>query len=212
MNHEGISSFGLRHLFHIIQKGWVPSMRVITGTAKGRKLITADGLDVRPTSDRVKEAMFSIVQFDVPGATVLDLFAGSGQLGIEALSRGAELCVFIDNSRHSQEIVKENLKNTGLFSKSRVVSAEYSSFLTGTKDIFDIALLDPPYHMFFRPRELKLITPNLSDRGIILCEHAIDENVPERCADFVIDKQYKFGKIMITAYRRITSNQTELSK
>ena len=82
LNHEGISSFGLRHLFHIIQKGWVPSMRVITGTAKGRKLITADGLDVRPTSDRVKEAMFSIVQFDVPGATVLDLFAGSGQLSV----------------------------------------------------------------------------------------------------------------------------------
>ncbi len=187
-------------------------MRVITGTAKGRKLITADGLDVRPTSDRVKEAMFSIVQFDVPGATVLDLFAGSGQLGIEALSRGAELCVFIDNSRHSQEIVKENLKNTGLFSKSRVVSAEYSNFLTGTKDRFDIALLDPPYHKDILPHALELLTPKMSDRGIILCEHAIDENVPERSADFAIDKQYKFGKIMITVYRRIASEQTELSE
>ena len=99
-----------------------------------------------------------------------------------------------------------------MFSKSRVVSAEYSSFLTGTKDFFDIALLDPPYHKDILPRALELLTPKMSDRGIILCEHAIDENVPERCADFVIDKQYKFGKIMITAYRRITSDQTELSK
>ena len=143
---------------------------------------------------------------------MLDLFAGSGQLGIEALSRGAELCVFIDNSRHSQEIVKENLKNTGLFSKSRVVSAEYSSFLTGTKDRFDIALLDPPYHKDILPHALELLTPKMSDRGIILCEHAIDENVPERSADFAIDKQYKFGKIMITVYRRIASEQTELSE
>lgn len=177
-------------------------MRVITGTAKGRKLITADGLDVRPTSDRVKEAMFSIVQFDVPGATVLDLFAGSGQLGIEALSRGAALCVFIDNSRHSQEIVKENLKSTGLFSKARVVSAEYSSFLTATKDLFDIALLDPPYHKDILPQALELLAPKMSDRGIILCEHAMDEPLPTQVADFSISKQYKFGKIMLTAYRR----------
>ena len=187
-------------------------MRVITGTAKGRKLITADGLDVRPTSDRVKEAMFSIIQFDVPGAKVLDLFAGSGQLGIEALSRGAELCVFIDNSRHSQEIVKENLKSTGLFSKARVVSAEYSSFLTGTKDEFDIALLDPPYHKDILPPALELLTPKMSARGIILCEHAIDEKVPDQSADFAIDKQYKFGKIMITVYRRIDSEQTETAE
>ena len=100
-------------------------MRVITGTAKGRRLITMEGLEVRPTSDRVKESIFSILQFDLPGSKVLDLFAGSGQLGIEALSRGATLCVFVDSSRRAQEIVKENLKTTGLFSSARQGELRY---------------------------------------------------------------------------------------
>ena len=177
-------------------------MRVITGTAKGRRLITAEGLDIRPTSDRVKEAIFSILQFDVAGSTVLDLFAGSGQLGIEALSRGASLCIFIDNSRRAQEIVKENLKNTGLFSKARVVAAEYASFLASTRDSFDIALLDPPYHKEILPAALDLLTPKMSDRGIIVCEHATDEKLPETCGGFVLAKQHKFGKIMLSVYRR----------
>lgn len=178
-------------------------MRVITGTAKGRRLKTIEGTElVRPTSDRVKEAIFSILQFDLPGSMVLDLFAGSGQLGIEALSRGASLCVFIDSSRLSQEVIKENLKTTELFSKSRVVGTEAATFLAGTKDRFDIALLDPPYHKGLIPEVLPALTEKMSERGIIVCEHAIDETLPEECGGFVMAKQHKFGKIMLSVYRR----------
>ena len=166
-------------------------------------MITADGTElVRPTSDRVKEAVFSILQFDLPGAQVLDLFAGSGQLGIEALSRGASFCVFVDNSKTSQEIIKENLKNTALFSKARVVATDYAAFLAGTKDLFDIALLDPPYHKELIPEALPKLIPKMSERGIIVCEHAADEALPQTCGCFVCTKQHKFGKILLSVYRR----------
>lgn len=183
-------------------------MRVITGTAKGRRLKTIEGTDlVRPTSDRVKEAIFSILQFDLPGSMVLDLFAGSGQLGIEALSRGASLCVFTDNSKTAQEVIKENLKTTNLFSKSRVVGTEATSFLAGTKDLFDIALLDPPYHQGLIPQVLPALTEKMSERGIIVCEHPLDEALPEACGAFRMAKQHKFGKIMLSVYRRTESEE-----
>lgn len=183
-------------------------MRVITGTAKGRRLKTIEGTDlVRPTSDRVKEAIFNILQFDIPGSTVLDLFSGSGQLGIEALSRGASLCIFIDSSRVAQEVIKENLKSTNLFTKSRVVGTEAASFLAGTKDFFDIALLDPPYHQGLIPSVLPALTEKMSERGIIVCEHGIDEVLPGECGVFQMSKQHKFGKIMLSIYRRTESEE-----
>ena len=104
-------------------------MRVITGTARGRKLKTLEGMDVRPTTDMVKEAVFSIVQFQVPCASVLDVFAGSGQMGIEALSRGAARAVFVDNSRASQAVIRENLAATGLAKQARVIADDAVSFL-----------------------------------------------------------------------------------
>ena len=94
-------------------------MRVITGTARGRKLKTPENFDIRPTTDNVKEALFNIIQFDIEGRRVLDLFAGTGQLGIEALSRGAKSCVFIDESRDAVKIVKDNLKTCGLSGTAR---------------------------------------------------------------------------------------------
>ncbi len=177
-------------------------MRVITGTAKGRRLITMEGLEVRPTSDRVKESIFSILQFDIPGAKVLDLFAGSGQLGIEALSRGATLCVFVDTNRRAQEIVKENLKTTKLFSSSRVIASDYAAYLTAARELFDIALLDPPYHQEILPKALTLLTPKMSERGIIICEHASDDPVPAECDGFILTKQHRFGKVLVSVYRR----------
>ena len=119
-------------------------MRVITGTARGRKLNTLEGRDVRPTTDQVKEAMFSIIQFEVEGAAVLDLFAGSGQLGIEALSRGARLAVFVEQSRKAQEMVRQNLLTTKLAEHSRVTAMDAIAYLQGCRDTFDIALLYPP--------------------------------------------------------------------
>lgn len=176
-------------------------MRVITGSARGRRLITLDGLDVRPTTDMVKEAMFSIIQFEVEGAMVLDLFAGSGQLGIEALSRGARFAVFVDQSRDSQNVVRENLQNTGLAKASRVAAMDSLAFLRTTKDTFDIALLDPPYHKGLIGEALPLLSPHMSEGGIILCESSREEELPDEAGRFCKKKEYRYGKIKLTAYR-----------
>ena len=117
-------------------------MRVITGTARGRVLRTLEGEDVRPTTDRVKEAVFSIIQFEIEGRRVLDLFAGSGQLGIEALSRGAASATFVDMSKDSLSTVKYNLEHTKLGDNAKVVQTDALSFLKLTKDKFDIVFLD----------------------------------------------------------------------
>ena len=116
-------------------------MRVITGSARGRKLKTPENYDIRPTTDNVKESVFNIIQFDIEGRRVLDLFAGTGQLGIECLSRGASSAVFVDQSREAVKIVKENLKACGL--TGTVVQADAMSFLR-TCGKFDIIFVDPP--------------------------------------------------------------------
>lgn len=175
-------------------------MRVITGSARGRKLQTLDGQDVRPTTDRVKEGLFSIIQFDLPGANVLDLFAGSGQLGIEALSRGAKFCVFVDNARASHEVEKENLKTVGLFKQSRVVLSDAESFLLGTKEIFDIVLLDPPYNKGLIPPALERLEGKLSQDAVVLCEHELKEELPEQVGNLKKHREYKYGKIKVTTY------------
>ena len=104
-------------------------MRGISGTARGRRLKELQGMETRPTTDRVKEALFNIVQFELPGRQVLDLFAGTGQLGIEALSRGAARCTFVDQRRDAAALVRENLKLTGLSQQAQVVQADSISFL-----------------------------------------------------------------------------------
>ena len=119
-------------------------MRVIAGEARGRRLEALPGTDVtRPTLSQVKEAMFSIVQFDLPGARVLDLYAGSGQLGIEALSRGAARCVFLDENREAVNIVMRNCKTCGVFDRSRVNVGEAARYLSACREQFDVVLLDP---------------------------------------------------------------------
>ncbi len=178
-------------------------MKVITGVARGKNIITVDGLDVRPTTQRVKEAVFSIIQFDIPCAKVLDLFCGSGQMGIEALSRDAEFAVFVDSSKKSQEVTKQNLISTGLFKKARVVSMDYKGFLTTTKDIFDIAFLDPPYNKGILNEALPLLAEKMSEDGIILCEHEANEDIIESFGGFASKKKYKYGRICISSYKRI---------
>ena len=182
-------------------------MRVITGAARGRRLKTLEGNDVRPTTDRVKEAVFSIIQFEVQAAKVLDLFAGSGQMGIEALRRGAKLAVFVDQSRQSLEVVRENLKSTGLTAGSRVVTMDYKSFLVGCKDRFDIAFLDPPYHQGLLKEALSLVAACMEPGGVILCEHQKGEELPETVVDFKLQKQYNYGKITVTAYRAVSDER-----
>lgn len=175
-------------------------MRVITGTARGRRLITLEGEDVRPTTDLVKEAMFSILQFELEGRRVLDLFAGSGQLGIEALSRGAESCVFVDSSKKSLEVVKKNLEATG-FKNVSVLNSDSLSFLRTRAEKYDVALLDPPYHTGLLEKSLELISRVMSESGIVMCESPSDETLPEQIGGMVLQKRYKYGKICLWTYR-----------
>ncbi|MBR4073003.1 MAG: 16S rRNA (guanine(966)-N(2))-methyltransferase RsmD [Clostridia bacterium] len=178
-------------------------MRVITGTAKGRRLITVSGTDVvRPTSEKVKEAIFSAIQFDLPGRRILDLFAGCGQLGIEALSRGAQSAVFVDSSAVSADTVKKNLISTGLDGQAFVYRTDYKAFLASTKEIFDIAFLDPPYHTGVLVEALNSTARVMSDYGIIVCEHPPEVKLPEEVEGFKVSRTYKYGKISLTVYRK----------
>ena len=145
-------------------------MRVIAGEARGRRLEALPGTDItRPTLDQVKEAMFSIVQFDLPGARVLDLYAGSGQLGIEALSRGAARCVFLDENREAVNIVMKNCKNCGVFDRSRVNIGEAARFLSACREQFDLVLLDPPFHNGTLENILPIVDKCVAPGGIVIC-------------------------------------------
>lgn len=177
-------------------------MRVITGEARGRRLVTLEGEDVRPTTDRVKEGMFNIIQFDLEGASVLDLFAGSGQLGIEALSRGAKRCTFVDSANRSIEVVKQNLKTVGFEKRASVFCGDSKMYISLSRDKFDIALLDPPYNKKIIDDVLPSVAEKMTDYGVIICESALDETLPEAAGEFVIHREYRYGKIKLTAYRK----------
>ncbi len=177
-------------------------MRVITGTARGKRLVTAEGVDVRPTPERVKEAMFSAIQFDIEGRSILDLFAGSGQIGIEALSRGAEKAVFVDQSAVSINHIDKNLKNTDFLDKAKVIKGDFTAVLLGMTEKFDYVFLDPPYASGFLEKALKLVQKNVKDHGVIICEHPKEQVLPETVEDFIIKKQYRYGKVCITFFIR----------
>lgn len=184
-------------------------MRVITGTARGKKLKTLEGMDVRPTSDKVKEAIFSIIQFDVPGASVLDLFAGSGQLGIEALSRGASHCVFVDKSAASVAVVRDNVASTGFSKSSRILNMDSIDYLKTAKSGLDIALLDPPYRMGLIEKALPLLCPKMNDGGIAVCEHESECVLPDEICEFRVLKRYKYGNISVTTYMKNPPSEDE---
>lgn len=177
-------------------------MRVISGIAGGRKIATLPGLDVRPTSEKVKEAIFSSIQFDLEGRRFLDLFTGSGQMGIEALSRGAESCTFVDNTSNHLKVVKENLQVTNLTQNSTVICSDYSSFLKTCNEVFDIAFIDPPYYEGLIIDALTKTCRVMSAHGKILCEHPKEVELPETVEGFYRYKVYNYGKIVISAYRR----------
>lgn len=176
-------------------------MRVITGTARGRKLVTLEGDSVRPTTDMVKEAMFSIIQFELEGRRVIDLFAGSGQFGIEALSRGAASAVFVDSSRASIEVVEKNLEATGFRHLSKTMLADSLLYLDRTTERYDIAFLDPPYKAGLMNDALESLLPHMTDGGVVICETASNEVLPEAFDGFS-SKRYKYGKIALTVYRK----------
>ena len=180
-------------------------MRVITGKARGVQLKTPEGLVTRPTTDRVKEAMFSIIQFDIPGTKVLDLFGGTGQLGIEALSRGAESAVFVDAGDAACKLIKENLRRSKLENQARVVRADYLQFLSETKEKFGIILLDPPYSEVFLENSLNRISEIdiLQTNGIIVTERPFDKALDWDFPGFSRSRDYKYGKTLITIFRKL---------
>ncbi len=177
-------------------------MRVITGSARGARLLAPEGLQTRPTSDMAKEAIFSILHFDLEQAMVLDLFAGSGQLGIEALSRGAKFAVFVDRSREAQEVIRKNLAATKLSSQARVAAMEAEAYLSGCKERFDIALLDPPYDSGLLDRVLAQVADRMNGNGIIVCEMEKNAPLPTQTGTFSLAKEYRYGKAKIVTYKK----------
>lgn len=179
-------------------------MRVITGKARGVNLKTPEGLATRPTADRVKEALFSVIQFDIPNARVLDLFGGTGQLGIEALSRGAKSAVFVDAGEPACALIRENLRRTKLENQAVVIRADYLAYLSRCKEKFDIIFLDPPYAEVFLENSIKSITEIdiLQSGGIIVCERPLGKDLPWEYPGFSRSKDYKYGKTLITLYRK----------
>ena len=179
-------------------------MRVITGKARGVLLKTPDGMLTRPTTDRVKEALFSIIQFDIPTSRVLDLFGGTGQLGIEALSRGAKSAVFVDHQENACKLIRENLRRTRLEADGKVVRADYLDYLRRCREQFDIVFLDPPYAEVFLENALKCITEIdiLQSGGIIVAERPLGKELPWEFEGFTRSRDYKYGKTLITVYRK----------
>lgn len=175
-------------------------MRVIAGSAKGRKLKMLEGLEVRPTTDKVKEAIFSSIQFDIPGAIVLDLFAGSGQMGIEAMSRGAKQVTFVDCSSRSLGVTRENLTQLNLLQEAQLHLTEASAFLRITTQKYDIAILDPPYRNGILLEVLPLLEPKMCENGLVICEHETGLELPETIESLFLKKQRKYGAITVTTY------------
>lgn len=179
-------------------------MRVITGKARGVQLKTPDGLLTRPTTDRVKEALFSIIHFEIPGAKVLDLFGGTGQLGIEALSRGAKSAVFVDAREEACKLIRENLKRTKLEQGAKVVRSDYLDYLGRCREQYNIVFLDPPYAEVFLENALKRITEIdiLQSDGIIVTERPLGKELPWEMEGYSRSRDYKYGKTLLTVYRK----------
>lgn len=176
-------------------------MRVITGTARGRRLKEPVGNDIRPTTDQVKEAIFNICQFDIEGRRVLDLFGGTGQLGIEAKSRGAAQVDIIDAARDSVRLIKENVKNTEL--DIRVLQADALAYIRSCGE-YDLIFVDPPYDGGLAEKALEMIKEFdiLSKGGIIICETRSDTILPELEQPYVKRREYRYGKVKLTTYTK----------
>lgn len=176
-------------------------MRVITGQARGKRLATLAGTATRPTADRVKQALFNILQNEIEGRTVLDLFAGSGQLGIEALSRGAKHCVFVDSGREAIAVVQCNLRDTGLSASASVICKDAATALAQMHETFDVAFLDPPYAADLLPAILPAVAQRMRRTGVIVCESDHGIVLPEVAADFSVRRKEHYGRACLWFYR-----------
>lgn len=180
-------------------------MRIIAGSARRRVLETLPGDDVtRPTGERVKEGLFSAIQFELEGRRVLDLFCGSGQLALEALSRGAESAVMIDDNVGAVEVIKNNAKNTGLMKQCRISRMDYSEYLKSASakgEKFDLVFLDPPYAKDVKDEVLKKVSRAgiLAPGAIVVCESDVDRFAEDEAVyGLSFRRKYRYGRVFIT--------------
>ena len=176
-------------------------MRIITGSARGKRLQTPEGLHTRPPSDRVKQSVFNIIQFDIEGRKVLDLFGGSGQLGLEAMSRGAASCVIVDGDRAAQKAIEANIKNCGFDRNCQLIKGDSFTFLQRQKkDSYHLIFLDPPYGGELLNRAIAEICriDILAEGGIMVCESASVDVVAPVQAPYRVVKQYRYGHTDLT--------------
>lgn len=181
-------------------------MRVITGTARGVHLETLEGMETRPTGEKVKEAIFSMLQFEIEGRRVLDIFSGSGQLALEALSRGAESAVMIDASKDAAAIIRKNTVKTKMLHNTKVVVSDYKTALKSLEgQKFQLIFADPPYaaKLVGDTVERVLRSGLLSDGGVMVCES--EDAVPYEAAGLIIRKHNKYGRTYITVYEKTPS-------
>lgn len=182
-------------------------LRVIAGKYRGRKLISPDGQEIRPTTDRVKENVFNLISLKLPGSNFLDLFAGSGGIGIEAISRGSEKTVFVDKSQISIACLKENLEKLKV-NEGHIIYCEDSfniiSKLEVQNEKFDIIYLDPPYKTGIYQEAIKKIAEAdiLSEDGIVVSEHSVEDVFSELPESFILLKEKKYGSIVVSIYKR----------
>jgi 16S rRNA (guanine(966)-N(2))-methyltransferase RsmD len=178
-------------------------MRVISGVARGRKLKEPSGFDIRPTSDMVKESIFNIIQFDIEGRKALDLFAGTGQMGIEALSRGAKSVVFVDSKPASVKLILDNLKLCGFEASATVRSRDALKFLE-RDDKYDLIFVDPPYDSQLASCAVERIIKfdKLNTNGIIICETRADQFISAVSMPYCQHREYKYGGVKITRFVR----------
>lgn len=176
-------------------------MRVNTGSVRGRNIRTLAGEDItRPTTQKAKEGIFSALQFHIPGASVLDLFAGCGQMGIEALSRGASHCVFVDSNREAAAIIKENLKATDLFKMATVAETDAIRYASRCTSRFDIIYCDPPYRKGICGKLLPYLPAMLNDGGFAALETEKGCAMPDECDGLTLKKCYNYGSTSIWLY------------
>ena len=184
-------------------------MRIITGSARGKRLQTPSGLHTRPTTDRVKESVFNIVQWDLEGRKVLDLFGGSGQLGLESLSRGAASCVIVDGDRNAQKAIEANIKNCGFERACQLIKGDSFQFLQRQKkDSYHVIFLDPPYGGELLNRAIAEICriDILTENGIMVCESSAEDQLQPVSAPYRVAKRYQYGHTAVTI---ITKGETE---
>ena len=178
-------------------------MRVISGQRRGAVLFCPENEGIRPTTDRVKENIFNLIQNDIKGKTVLDLFAGSGAMGIEAISRGAKLCVFNDSGKDAADAVRKNLKKTGFFEKAQVSEKDFSDFLDSYGGKFSLVFLDPPYHSDYADRAIKkMLDKNMRAAGAVRGAETDKDEQPALPDGLALRTERSYGRVKVTVFEK----------